>query len=165
MINFQNLKNVYNQQISLLLADNGLTTGCKFSYRSSVQNICINCVYDPNTKRSSGLYKTGGPIPFTSGQMCPYCSGLGFVGNSNTEENVFMAIIWDSESWINFPTDVQSPQDYIQSISSANILSKVDSVNFISIKNQKYQLDGTPQFIGLGDNNYIICTWKRINVT
>lgn len=163
MIDFNNLKSIYNKQISLLLADDGLTSSCSFSFASSQQTLCENCVYDPNTKRSSGLYKTGGPIPFTSGQTCPYCSGIGFVGSSNTEENIFMAIIWDSDSWINFPNDVQSPQNYIQSICSVNLLSKIDSVNFITIKKQKYQLDGSPQFIGLGDNNYLISTWKRIN--
>lgn len=164
MIDFSALKDTYNNQISLILADNGLTTPCKFTFASAVQNICINCIYDVNTKRSSGRYKAGGPISFALGQTCPYCSGLGFYGNSNTEENIYMAIIWDSESWINFPTDIQSPLNYIQSISSTSLLSKIDSANYISIKNQKYQLDGNPQFIGLGDNNYIISTWKRINV-
>jgi len=163
MIDFQNLKNIYNNQISMLLADDGLTTPCNFSFTSSQRNLCINCIYDPNTKRSSGRYKLGGPISFALGQICPYCSGLGFYGNSNTEENIYMAIIWDSESWINFPNDIQSRQNYIQSICSVNLLSKIDSVNFISIKTQKYQLDGNPQFLGLGDNNYLISTWKRIN--
>jgi cell division GTPase FtsZ len=39
---------------------------------------CDNCLQDPTTKLSLGIYKKGGPMPF-SGKICPRCKGTGRV--------------------------------------------------------------------------------------
>lgn len=37
---------------------------------------CNNCLIDPISRTSLGIYKKGGPIPFT-GKICPICGGSG----------------------------------------------------------------------------------------
>ncbi len=37
---------------------------------------CTNCFIDPLSKRSMGVYRKGGPVPFEKGQ-CPVCNGKG----------------------------------------------------------------------------------------
>lgn len=41
-----------------------------------IKTACPNCVPDPATKASSGVYNGSGPKPFT-GRVCPVCLGKG----------------------------------------------------------------------------------------
>ena len=72
-LNFQNLQAIYNKHIDLLLSSTGLTTLCQFNYGVTNLEVCPNCIYDVNLKKSSGKYKSGGPVPFPLGKICPYC--------------------------------------------------------------------------------------------
>lgn len=49
---------------------------CRLIY-TPLREQCPNCIWDSSREASSGKYKAGGPIPFTSG-TCPYCQGRGF---------------------------------------------------------------------------------------
>jgi hypothetical protein len=163
MLNFDKLKQTYNNQIDLILASNGLTIRCNLDYGISKKNICPNCIFDSNTNKSSNQYKTGGPTPFDFGRLCPYCNGVGYYGENNRQEEVYLAVLWDSKSWVNFPSKVQSPAGFIQTISNASLLNKLESANSLLINGDYYQLDGKSNYVGLGDDRYIICTWKKIN--
>jgi hypothetical protein len=44
---------------------------------------CPNCIYDRIHKASSGKYNGTGPTPFT-GNVCPVCSGVGYVTTKRT---------------------------------------------------------------------------------
>lgn len=163
MVNFSQLKNLYNTQIDMILAQDGLTVSCLLDYGVSKKNICPNCIFDSNTNKSSNKYKPGGPQQFDLGRICPYCNGVGFYGENNRQEEVYLAVLWDSRSWINLSTKVEASAGYIQTISKANISSKLEAANSLWINGDAYQLDGSPNYVGLGDNNYIICTWKKIH--
>jgi hypothetical protein len=41
-----------------------------------IKTTCTNCVIDPATKASTGVYNKTGPKPFT-GRVCPVCLGKG----------------------------------------------------------------------------------------
>ena len=58
-IDFQALQKTYNDQIDLLLADNGLTTRCLLNYGITKKELCPNCIYDPGLKKSANKYKVG----------------------------------------------------------------------------------------------------------
>lgn len=153
MVNFSQLKNIYNNQINKLLADDGLTIGCSLRYGVSKKSICPNCIFDPATNKSSNRYKPSGPIPFVLGRACPYCNGIGYYGANTLEENIYLAVLWDSKS-----TD-----SMVQTISSSELLPKIESANNLIINNESYELAGKPLYVGLGDTSYIICNWKKIN--
>jgi hypothetical protein len=53
-----------------------LGTSCTAHYPPSITE-CPNCIYDPVTNRSSDMYKSEGPFPFTNFTTCPYCGGVG----------------------------------------------------------------------------------------
>lgn len=163
MINFGELKNIYNNQIDMILAQTGLTISCQLDYGVSKKAICPNCIFDSNTNKSANKYKPGGPISFELGRICPYCNGIGFYGESNRQEEVYLAVLWDSKSWINFPTKIQSTSGFIQTICKSDLINKLQSANNLFINGDAYQLDGKPNYAGLGDDRYIISTWKKVN--
>lgn len=169
MVDFNYLKNVYNNQMDLLLSSSGLATKCVLNFGTTKQNICPNCVFDVNLKKSANKYKNGGPIPFDSNQLCPYCNGIGYYGETKSED-IYLAVIWDYKKWINIPQNIAIPNGMIQTISNKNTLSSIRQCKDMDIvypgttnKYHKFQLDAEPTPCGLGDNNYIISMWKKIN--
>lgn len=164
--NFPNLQKVYNQQMDLLLSSAGLTTKCELNFGISKKEVCSNCIYDPGLKKSSNKYKTGGPIPFTLGQICPYCYGVGWNGQEK-KEIIYLAVIFDHKKWINPPTNIAVPDNMIQTISSKDFYSSFRQCKDMAIildntlDNPKYNLYADPTPAGLGDNNYITAMWKN----
>lgn len=169
MINFNLLKTIYNDQMDMVLAPTGLATECVLSFGTTKKDPCPNCIYDVNLKKSANKYKTGGPVPFNAGQLCPYCNGVGFYGETTTD-SVYLAVIWDYKKWINPPPNVAISDGMIQTISDISTLQKIRKCKDMSVvypsptnKNHKFQLYGEPSPAGLGDNRYIFCMWKKIN--
>ena len=168
--NFSNLKSVYNSQMDSLLSNTGLSTQCQFNYGVTNVEVCPNCIYDVNLKKSSGKYKSDGPIPFALGKICPYCNGAGSYGMVKSDTG-YLAIIWDYRKWINPPTLVDNPDGYIQTICSKDYLPQIRQCKDLIVlyhtsnSNPVFQLYGEPNPAGLGDNNYIICVWKKIGLS
>lgn len=166
-INFSSLQSIYNRQMDLLLASNGLTTKCQLNFGVTNKQLCPNCIYDPILKKSSNKYKSGGPLEFTLGMLCPYCNGIGVYGRENTE-TIYMAIIADNRKWINPPINIAIADNMIQSICSAKYASIIKQSKSMTVlysttnDNPQYTLYGDPNSTGLGDNNYIFCMWKNI---
>lgn len=46
---------------------------------------CTNCFFDIVGNRSNGIYRPGGSIPFSRGQKCPFCKGIGFLERENAK--------------------------------------------------------------------------------
>ena len=159
-INFKGLQKLYGDTIDLLLAQDGLTTQCSLVYGVSDKEICPNCIFDSLSNKSSNKYKEDGPIPFDTGVICPYCYGIGFAGKENIVSNISLAVLWDSKTWINFNSDIKNIDDYIQTICSASLKSKIESANYILIKDKKFERQGSANYSGLGDNKYLITTWR-----
>jgi hypothetical protein len=161
MVDFNLLKNIYNNQMDLLLASTGLTTQCVLNFGITKKDICPNCIFDVNLKKSANKYKTGGPVPFTLGQLCPYCNGIGYYGETNTE-TIYLAIIWDYKKWINPPPfNTGVPDGMIQTICDKTYLPSIRQCKNMDViypsnnnKPHKFQLYGEPNPAGLGDNNY-----------
>lgn len=162
MIDFKALQQLYGSNIDLLLAQNGLTTECSLTYGVSDKEICPNCIFDTLTNKSSNKYKEDGPIPFDVGVICPYCYGLGFAGKEKTFDKIYLAVLWDSKTWINFNTDIKNTDDYVQTICSSSLKSKLESASYITIKDKKFERQGSCNYGGLGDNKYVITTWRQV---
>jgi hypothetical protein len=165
--NFPNLQQIYNNQMDLLFASTGLTTECQLNFGITKKDMCPNCLYDPALKKSANKYKTGGPIAFSLGQLCPYCNGLGYYGEETTE-NIFMAIIADHKKWINPPINLAISDNVVQSMCSRIYLASIKRCKDMTVlysatnTNPTYTLFTDPTPAGLGDNNYIICLWKNV---
>jgi hypothetical protein len=149
-----------------LLASSGLSSECLLNYGAQQLAECPNCIYDAALNKSSNIYKMGGPISFTTGQICPYCRGAGLHGE-NKSETIYLAILWDYKSWIIKPDNLENPQGYIQTICNqtytSNIL-KTQDMTVVSVQPNPptFTLHAEPTPAGLGDQNYIICQWQKI---
>lgn len=169
-IDFSALQSVYNDQMNMLLANTGLTTRCLLNYGITKKDICPNCIYDPNLKKSANKYKTGGPKPFVNGRICPYCNGAGYHGLIKVDE-VYLAVIWDYKYWINKPINIQNPTGMIQTICHRSLFDKLKKAKDLTIiyrdanSNPLFKLSEEPNPIGLGDNNYLICNWERTGIS
>lgn len=170
MINFTELQAIYKTQMDQLLSPTGLTTKCLLNFGTTKKNLCINCVYDPILKKSANKYKTGGPRPFIMGMVCPYCKGAGFYGNTQVEE-VYLAVIWDYKDWLIKPINVENAKGMVQTICDRTLFHKIRQCENMTVvytdntNNPLFELLEEPNPAGLGDNNYLISTWKRIGVS
>jgi surface protein len=170
MIDFPKLQELYNQQMDTLLANTGLATKCLLNYGVTKKDLCPNCIYDPNLKKSANKYKTGGPKPFVNGRICPYCNGAGFHGLVKVEPT-YLAVIWDYKYWINKPINIQNPTGFIQTICSKALLDKIKKAKDLTViystnnNNPLFKLSEEPNPVGLGDNNYLICNWERTGIS
>lgn len=108
----QDLVNLHNCKISELITN----LGQDCTLQSPAELIeCTNCIYDPISKRSTGIYKTGGPRPFTKG-VCPHCRGIGRE-DSKTESTIRCVVIWNPKEWIDILPEVMDwkvPRNMIQ---------------------------------------------------
>ncbi len=74
--------------ILLPAEEGGLGKHCRLIYPSKMI-ACENCVFDPTTNRSSNRPKSGAPIPFGPGGVCPMCNATGKMAEEHTEDVVF----------------------------------------------------------------------------
>lgn len=169
MVDFSLLRTIYNNQIDSMLAQNALSSECLLNFGVTKRDTCPNCIYDVNLKKSSGKYKTGGPLNFALGMLCPYCHGIGYIGEE-TSETIYMAIIFDYKNWITTPDNIENPDGMIQAIGKKDNLYSIRKAKDMSIvypfkdrNYPKFQLYAEPTPCGLGDNNYIISLWKKNN--
>lgn len=74
-----------HEWVSDAFIDGEFGTTCTLIYPPS-DNECPNCILDLSTGRSSNIYKSGGPIPFTNHTLCPWCGGEGRYSEALTGE-------------------------------------------------------------------------------
>jgi hypothetical protein len=161
------LKLLFNNAIDALLEDNALTVPCELRYGITKTTICPNCIYDPINKKSSNRYKAGGPVSFASGQICPYCNGVGLTGEESTEE-VFLCVIWDYKQWRKLGFNLLSPEGFVVTLCGMNKLPQIKSAKEVIIDTRisphvqhRFVREGEPNPLGLGESRYISTLWKR----
>lgn len=162
------LKNLYKTMIDSLLAENALSLPCTLIYENSGKDECPNCEIDPMSGRSSNAYKSGGPIQFLNGQICPVCNGDGYTFDSK-EENINLLVLFQYKYWINFNSNINSPDGMIQTICGTDLLPKVKAANRLIVDTNLTGLTrnyfvrfSDPEPAGLGDTGYIFTFWKKI---
>lgn len=160
-------KQLFNDAIDEILSTTGLTVKCTIVYAGSKSTECPNCLYSPATGKSSGKYKTGGPISFTTG-ICPYCHGQGRTIDEQTEDFYF-GVIWDSKQFIGKAGVNNTNNEYVQTISKLSTFDNIKKANYILIdtaneaySRNKFQRVNEPYFAGFNDGDYIFTLWKRI---
>ncbi len=164
-------KELYIMAINQLLEDDALTVPCKLIYGDTKWKECPNCIFNVSTGKSSGKYKHGGPIYFKQG-VCQFCNGLGRLPITS-EEELYLAAIFDSKDWIKWNKDTLSPYTpdmFVQTISKfIETYTKLKRTKHIIIDTnirdyttRMYERYGEPEPVGLGVSTYVITMWKRI---
>lgn len=87
------LPNAVKNQIIVAMTNVIDTIGkdCRIYYPSKLI-VCTNCT-------STGIWKTGGPMPFTFG-VCPLCGGQNKVKTQETYDNIKMTLDWRIEKYL-----------------------------------------------------------------
>ncbi len=158
-------KNLFKNHITALIGENGLGSNCTLKFNNSTTELCNNCIYDSLSKASSNMYNNTGPSAFADGTMCPVCMGIGSVQNNETTYSLNMAVIFDSKYFLNISNRVVNlPNNTIQTICEIKELNYINNCYELiidSVPTQSYERYEDPNPCGLGDQNYIITTWRK----
>ena len=158
------LKALFNAQIDMILATDGLTVPCSLKYNSTNTTFCKNCIYDKIMNQSLNKYNGTGPVSFPEGSICPVCGGFGKV-DYDSSETVYMAVILDSKYWLNWgPKFVNTPNISAQTLCSISLLNKINNctqavLNSNIGSNNLYTKAGDPTPMGFGNHDYILTNW------
>jgi hypothetical protein len=162
-----NLKAVFNNAISAILADGALTIPCTLDYGVTKYENCANCVFDPIGRKSANRFQDGGPVPFPYGGVCPLCNGGGRRGLVSTE-NVSLAVVFDTRHFLEISTPVNTADGFIQTIANKEMTPKLARAKEIVVAtdvsgyfSHRYQRVSEPTPVGLGGNDFVFCTWRR----
>lgn len=126
---------------------------------------CLQCIYDPIGKKSSGRYRDGSIIP---GGICHLCGGVGKKA-SEASENIKMTIDWKPTNWEGMPIPVRVPAGFILTRGFIVDLPKIKRATEMYIigatepySKYKYVLESEPvdpfQFV---PGKYFAALWKR----
>ena len=160
-------KSVFNNAISAILADDALTVSCTLEYGITKYEDCVNCLYDPIGQKSSNRFQDGGPAPFPFGTICPLCNGNGKKPVISSE-NVNLAVIFEPRQFLEMSTPVNTADGYIQTLANKIMTPKLQRAKEIIVAtdisgffSHRYQRVDEPVPIGLGNNEFVLCMWRR----
>ena len=161
-------KTIFNNAISSLLEDSALTISCTLTYGVTRYESCANCVYDPIGRKSSNRFQNGGPVPFPFQGICPVCNGVGKKPVESSED-VNLAVIFEPRDFIALDTHVNTADGYIQTLANKSMTSKLQRAKEIIVAtdisgyfNHRYERVSEPTPLGLGNNEFVLCSWRRL---
>ena len=159
---------VINNAISAILESGALTIACTLEYGITKYENCSNCVFDSIGRKSSNRFQDGGPVPFPFGGICPLCNGAG-KKPITTSENVNLAVIFEPREFLEISTPVNTADGYIQTLAKKELTPKLRRAKEIIVATEvsgffthRYERVSEPTPIGLGNNEFVLCTWKRV---
>lgn len=127
---------------------------------------CGNCYFNtlPGVS-ASNTYKPGGPYPFTSGDVCPYCNGLGYK-ESETTETIKLRAYFEKKSWNKISIPVGIPDGSVWTIGHMADLIKIQRAAYITLPSElttpfAYTLYEEPIPWGLKRDRYFSAFWQR----
>ena len=136
-----------------------------------VRQECPNCTF--NGFRSNGVYKPGGPYPFSNGMLCPWCEGAGFK-MVETTETIKARVYYSQKEWVKVGPQVNLSNAAAQIILKLDDLSKVQQCkyciphyypnidNYNNLKLQKIT-DFYPQGFLQNPVRYVVTFWRAYN--
>lgn len=165
---------VFKNMIDALLDDGSCSRNCTVIYKGTKYTACVNCLYDAIGKKSSNRYRSGGPMKFSNGTLCPMCNGRGKIVSQSTE-NVDLMVLFDSREWIRtaqansiIPRAVQSPDQFAQTICKAELLNVMKRASEILLDidtavyvTNRFVRVGEPEGCGLTDTDYVVTMWQK----
>lgn len=132
---------------------------------------CDNCVSNPIGNLPSNRWRTGGPIHFGVGSLCPMCDGQGMRAEELTEA-ILLLCEWDPKKFIKpfQGLDIRIPNGLLQTkgylVDMPKILRcdhLVFQTDVAGMSHFKYKLYDDPgDRSNIIQNRYFIATWERV---
>lgn len=155
-------KNTFKQAIDELIR--GCQVPCRVYYPITKYTDCTNC---------NSLISTASPNPFLAGNKgklttsCSYCGGTGKIP-SESYDDINLCVLFNYKNNREIvPGIIVTPDGDAKTLSKIETIDKIKECKYIvfdtnieSLNKHKFIRDGEPLPLGLGDNSYIITTWK-----
>jgi hypothetical protein len=139
---------------------------CKLIFPKK-QIACVNCLTDSLSKRSSGRYKSGGPISFTLGTICPWCNGEGYTYTEVTE-NIRLRVYWRPKDFLMKEIPIDKPGSVIEVRGHLTHLHKLSRAEFLEVHDNirhhlisRFKRMGEMVPYGLGTDRYVVGLWLK----
>lgn len=161
-------KKTFSNAINALLEEGGATVPCKLIYSSGKYELCPNCLINPVTGKSNGVYNGSGPNPFTNNK-CPYCLGIG-KKELIEDETIYLMVVWDSKKWMQMASTIQTPEGGVQTFCNIDKMPQIKRAKEIYINTDiddyvhaRYIRNGEPEPVGccIGDEAFMVTMWKK----
>lgn len=156
---------LYKEACDELINNTNIGKQCTLYYHPTVTE-CPNCVFDSFSNKSAGVYKAGGPLPFTIG-LCPWCNGEG-LKETEVTENINLRLYWTRKDWIKTGVPVNIPDADLMTIGFIADMPKCQQALYIRIISEQsnygfwdFNLSSEPYPHGFGKQYYFIAFWKR----
>ncbi len=156
---------IYQSRIDALINQLGKNVWLEFN---PIETPCPNCLYDTDRKRSTGIYRVGGPRQFARGRKCPYCKGRGLL-RTDVNECIKCLIKWNPKDARAFGISLNQKQGVVRLktfITAADSLSKANTaiVNYDIVDDLKLRvkLIKGPIPVGLREDRYCISFWELL---
>lgn len=132
---------------------------------------CTNCNYDAIGKKSANRWRSGGPMPFPNGSICPLCNGVGGRRFEEQTETVRLLVVFEPHKFF-YPIEnleVTVPFSVCQTKGYVSDLVKLQKADRIVIETPlspfvklTYRRDGEPLDIhNIVQGRYCVITWRR----
>lgn len=123
-----------HEYVADALIEGPLGHKCDLIYPTTKNSTCPNCVYSPRKRKSSNMYKTGGPVFFKNNTICPWCGGSGKSSKPVTEE-ISLRIYWSQKDWV-VSGPVESPESSAMVIGFMKDLPKIEKADRILLNKE-----------------------------
>ncbi len=156
---------IYQDRIDALINQLGKNVRLIFD---PVIDPCPNCLYDTLRKRSTGIYRDGGPRPFKRGRQCPYCKGHGLLETS-VEKCIKCLVKWSPKELANYGIAVENRRGIVRLktfltsigdiIGAKTAIIDYDQITTVKLKVRKIK---GPTPVGLREDRYCISFWELL---
>lgn len=129
---------------------------------------CPNCQQEIWRKRSIGVYKIGGPRPFTRGRKCPYCYGKGFL-ETPVQKCIKCLVKWNPRDFENYNISIQNRDAIVRLktylihigdlLKAETAIIEYDQTEVVKLQVRRIR-DAIP--IGLREDRYCVSFWELI---
>lgn len=156
---------IYQSRIDALINQLGKNVYLEFD---PIRTPCSNCTFDTIRKRSTGIYKAGGPRPFARGRRCPYCKGRGFLETA-VNKCIKCLIKWNPAEARNFGIAISQYNGIVRLktyLTLADDLSRARTIivnhDIVDQMKLRVKLIQGPIPVGLREDRYCISFWELL---
>jgi hypothetical protein len=164
----EDFKTIWRHSIEELI--NAFSTKCTLVYGTTKWLDCPDC--NTTSAYANSAYIAGQPVPIYANTNCSTCGGTSKIKESETTENISLAILWDPSTWV-VDLSVKKAENSIQTLSKIdNSLPKLQRCKELRVANDiseyiKFTFIRDSEICPIGMNNderdFIAINWKRIS--
>lgn len=159
------LISIYQSRIDALINQLGKSVLLEYT---PIETPCPNCLYDTMRKRSTGIYRTGGPRPFKRGRQCPYCKSRGLL-ETPVEKCIRCLISWNPNDSENYDISVSHQKDIVRfktyTTNFDNLVGAKSAIANYDIRDKirlRVKRITAPILVGLRESRYCISFWELL---